>query len=80
MMRILEWANAEGREQDITPELREILSSAQLPDEHINQKISEMEQARRSRNFKLSDSIRAELLAAGIIIEQTKDGVRWRRK
>jgi len=25
-------------------------------------------------------TIRAELMAAGIIIEQTKDGIRWRRK
>jgi len=80
MTSILQWAKAEGRETDITPELLEILQSAQLADGQINQKIAEMEQARRSRNFKLSDSIRAELLAAGILIEQTKDGVRWRRK
>jgi cysteinyl-tRNA synthetase len=39
-----------------------------------------MEAARKSRNFKESDSIRAELTAAGIIVENTKDGVRWRRK
>jgi cysteinyl-tRNA synthetase len=39
-----------------------------------------MEAARKSRNFKLSDALRAELTAAGIIVENTKDGVRWRRK
>ena len=49
-------------------------------DADIEKKIAEMEQARRARNFKQSDTIRAELGAAGILIEQTKDGVRWRRK
>jgi len=39
-----------------------------------------MEQARRARDFKVSDAVRAELTAAGIVIENTKDGVRWRRK
>jgi cysteinyl-tRNA synthetase len=39
-----------------------------------------MESARRSRNFKLSDTIRAELGASGIIVEITKDGARWKRK
>ena len=80
MTSVLQWARAESRETDITPELLEILQSGQLGDDQINHKIAEMEQARRSRNFKLSDSVRAELLAAGILIEQTKDGVRWRRK
>ncbi len=40
-----------------------------------------MKAARNARNFKTSDAIRAETqTAAGIFIEQTKDGVRWRRK
>jgi cysteinyl-tRNA synthetase len=39
-----------------------------------------MESARRARNFKSSDALRTELTAAGILIENTKDGVRWRRK
>jgi len=60
--------------------LLEIVSSATLTDQQINQKIAEMDTARKSKNFAASDAIRAELSAAGIIIEQTKDGVRWRRK
>jgi cysteinyl-tRNA synthetase len=39
-----------------------------------------MEAARKSKNFAVSDAIRAELTTAGIMIEQTKDGIRWRRK
>ena len=80
MRVILDWARAEGREKEISPELMEIAGSAQLADEQVNQKLAEMEAARKSRNFKLSDALRAELTAAGIIVENTKDGVRWRRK
>ena len=80
MQSVLEWARAEGSERDISPELLEIVRSAALSDEQINQKIAEMKAARDARNFARSDTIRAELTAAGILIEQTKDGVRWRRK
>jgi len=80
MKAILDWGRTEGREKDISPELLEIAGSAQLSDEQVNQKISEMEAARKARNFKVSDSLRGELIAAGIIVENTKDGVRWRRK
>ena len=80
MKAVLDWVRAEGREKDISPELLEFAGSAQLADEQVNQKLAEMEAARKSRNFKTSDAIRAELTAAGIIVENTKDGVRWRRK
>jgi cysteinyl-tRNA synthetase len=80
MREVLKWARAEGREKEIGPELLEVAASPQLSDEKISEKVSEMEAARKSRNFKSSDAIRGELTAAGIIIENTKDGVRWRRK
>ena len=77
---VLEWARAEGREKDISPELLEIAGSAQLSDEQVNQKIEAMNSARKGRDFKTSDALRAELITAGIIVENTKEGVRWRRK
>jgi cysteinyl-tRNA synthetase len=80
MKHVLDWAPTEGREKDISPELREAVQSSQLSDADIEKRIAEMEAARRGRDFKLSDALRAELTAAGIIIENTKDGVRWRRK
>jgi cysteinyl-tRNA synthetase len=80
MKQVFEWAQSEGREQDISAELRDAVQSGQLSDADIERKIVEMEAARRSRNFKVSDSLRGELTGAGIIIENTKDGVRWRRK
>jgi cysteinyl-tRNA synthetase len=80
MKAVLDWARAAGLEKGISPELLEFAGSAQLADEQVNQKLAEMEAARKTRNFKQSDAIRAELSAAGIIVENTKDGVRWRRK
>ena len=77
---IVEWAKAEGRQKDITAEALALSGSGQLSDADIEGKIAEMEAARKARNFKSSDAIRAELIAAGILIENTKEGVRWRRK
>ena len=77
---IVAWAKAEGRESEISRELQEIVGAAQLSDEEIGKKIAAMEAARRARNFKASDAIRSELIAAGIIVEITKDGPRWKRK
>jgi len=78
MKVVADWARAEGRE--ISPELLELIGSGALSDAEIDAKIAEMEQARKARKFDVSDRIRTELTAAGIVVENTKDGVRWRRK
>jgi len=80
MKQVLQWAQTEGREKDISPELREAVQSAQLSDADIEGKIADMKAARAARDFKRSDAIRAELADAGILVEITKDGIRWRRK
>jgi cysteinyl-tRNA synthetase len=80
MQRVFDWAPSEGREKDISTELREAVQTGQLSDADIEKKIAEMGAARTARNFKVSDALRAELTAAGIVIENTKDGVRWHRK
>ena len=80
MQRIYEWAKAEGREKNISPELEDVVRSATLTDAQIDAKIEQMTAARKARDFATSDKIRAELVAQGILIEQTKEGVRWRRK
>jgi cysteinyl-tRNA synthetase len=76
--KIVEWAKAEGRE--ISPELLELVGSGQLSDGDIEKKIEEMKAARVARNFALSDALRAELVSGGVLVENTKEGVRWRRK
>jgi len=80
MKKILNWAKSEKREKDVSNTLLQTMEAQQLSDAGIEQKIAEMENARRSRNFQSSDAIRAELMAAGIVVENTKDGVRWKRK
>jgi cysteinyl-tRNA synthetase len=81
MKQVFDWALTEGREKDVSNELREAVQSGQFSDAEIEKRIEEMKSARDKRDFKASDAIRAETqTAAGIIIEQTKDGIRWRRK
>jgi cysteinyl-tRNA synthetase len=80
MKRVLDWARTEGREKDITEEAREAVQSGQLSDAEIEKKIAEMKAARTARDFNTSDALRAELADKGILVEITKDGIRWRRK
>ena len=80
IQRVLEWARTEGKLKEASQEVIAAANAQQLSDAEVEEKVAEMEQARRARNFKQSDAIRAELHAAGIIVEITKDGARWRRK
>ncbi len=50
-----------------------------LEDSEIAALIEERKQARARRNFARSDEIRDELLKRGIILEDTKEGTRWKR-
>jgi cysteinyl-tRNA synthetase len=80
MKAILDWAKTEGRDHDVSQELIDAVGTQSLSDAEIEARIAEMEAARRSRNFQASDAIRNELVSAGLLVEITKDGVRWRRK
>jgi len=42
--------------------------------------IRQRKEARDRRDFAMSDSIRKELEAAGVILEDTKEGTTWRLK
>ncbi|HXJ88499.1 MAG TPA: cysteine--tRNA ligase [Candidatus Binatia bacterium] len=80
MKQVLLWAKFEGREKDISKELEDVLQSAQLCEADVEAQITEMKAARAARDFRKSDAIRAELAEAGVLVEITKDGIRWRRK
>ncbi|MBA2378682.1 MAG: cysteine--tRNA ligase [Blastocatellia bacterium] len=53
---------------------------AELLDADIEKLIEERQSARRDRDFARSDEIRDQLADQGIILEDTKEGVRWKRR
>ena len=65
---------------DVFDVIRPTVSDTGLSDADIDKLIAERQEARRSRNFQRSDEIRAQLLEQGIVLEDTKDGARWKRK
>lgn len=52
----------------------------EMLDAEIQSLIDERQEARRRRDFTRSDEIRDELTARGIILEDTRNGVRWKRR
>jgi cysteinyl-tRNA synthetase len=48
-------------------------------EEEIERLIQERQQARKDKNWALSDKIRDDLKSRGIILEDTPQGVRWKR-
>jgi cysteinyl-tRNA synthetase len=73
----LKWAEAEGRIGEAAPEL---VAKLALSDEAIEALVAERTEAKKARNFARADAIRVELAAKGVAIEDSKDGVRWKRK
>ena len=57
----------------ITEKKEEILDS------EIEEMITARQQARKEKNFALADEIRGKLLEKGIILEDTREGVKWKR-
>ena len=52
----------------------------EMLDEEVQALIDERQEARRRRDFARADELRDELANRGIVLEDTKDGVRWKRK
>ncbi len=48
-------------------------------DDEIEKLIAERQAARKARDFKRADEIRDQLLSQGIILEDTREGVKWKR-
>ena len=65
-----------GPEEGLLP--REAEMKLQTPPEQMNNVVVS-ELARKARDFKRADEIRDELLAQGIILEDTREGVKWKR-
>ena len=52
---------------------------AEILDEEIEAMIEARQQARKNKNFGLADEIRGKLLEKGIVLEDTREGVKWKR-
>ena len=51
----------------------------ELLDSEVEDLIAKRQQARKDKNFALADEIRGQLLDMGIILEDTREGVKWKR-
>jgi cysteinyl-tRNA synthetase len=80
MKQVVDWANTEGLSDKISAETADITKSASLSDAQVEELVAKHSSARKAKDFKTSDSIRNQLMDQGIILENTKDGVRWKRK
>ena len=75
--RAIAWAEQAGKMADVAPEL---LARQSITDEQVEALVAERTQAKKQRNFARADALRSELTQKGILIEDSKDGVRWKRK
>jgi cysteinyl-tRNA synthetase len=71
------WAETEGRTGEVSSDLA---SSMAFTDAAIDALVAERTEAKKNRNFARADAIRKELAEKNILIEDSKDGVRWKRK
>jgi cysteinyl-tRNA synthetase len=72
MQAAAEWAKAQGISMEG--------ALSQISEDEVNRLIEERNAAKKARDFARSDSIRKQLTEAGIIVEDTKEGTRWKRK
>jgi cysteinyl-tRNA synthetase len=70
----MEWARSHGilKDSDVPAE--------GMSDAEITRLIEERNAAKKARDFARSDAIRKQLSDADIVVEDTKDGIRWKRK
>ena len=73
----LDWAEREGKLDQADPE---VLATRGVTGERIRELVEERDRAKQTRNFARADAIRNELAAMGILLEDSKDGTRWKRK
>ena len=75
---ITEWFKVIDDRLAIIPRMEHPLLDREA--EEIEELVRQRNEARKSRNFALSDRIKQELLDRGVVIEDTREGTRWRRK
>jgi cysteinyl-tRNA synthetase len=76
----LAWAESEGRMEQVSTDVLEKFGTASFSDADIDALVAERTKAKQQRNFAHADAIRNELLEKGILLEDSKEGVRWKRQ
>jgi cysteinyl-tRNA synthetase len=78
--RILEWLEVVDDRLAIVPRATSAAAISDADTAEIERLIAERQAARRNRDFAASDRIRQQLSDRGVIVEDTRDGMRWKRK
>jgi cysteinyl-tRNA synthetase len=73
----LQWAEREGRLNEAS---QEVLAQLETSDEEIQALVHQRDQAKKRRDFARADQIRNGLAEKGVVLEDSKDGTRWKRK
>ncbi|HLH31606.1 MAG TPA: cysteine--tRNA ligase [Terriglobia bacterium] len=77
---ILDWMKIVDDRLAIVPPMEHLVLKDDGEVQAIEELIRKRSEAKRNRDFALSDKIRQELTDRGILIEDTREGTRWRRK
>ena len=56
-----------------------VIKKEEILDKEIEALIEERQEARKAKNFARADEIRDELLEKGIVLKDTREGVKWKR-
>jgi len=75
--RALAWAKTAGRLGEVAQGL---IAAQSTTDMEIQALVDERTAAKKARNFARADQIRNELAEKGVVLEDSKDGVKWKRK
>lgn len=69
-----------ARFDEVFDVLKPTVAEGALSDDEIDSLVAARNAAKKARDFARADSLRAELLDKGVILEDTKEGTRWKRK